>query len=47
MVKICRYCACKNQDNFNFCSNCGKPLLSSSEKNIAIDYKQLIIIAMS
>lgn len=45
MVKICPYCSCKNQNSFNFCSNCGKPLLFSKENTVAIDYKKLIIIS--
>jgi len=43
MVKICSYCGCENQDNFNFCSNCGRPLSFNEGRNLAIDYKKLII----
>ena len=45
MVKICPHCACENQDNFNFCSNCGKSLLFNEKENVAIDYKKLIMIS--
>ena len=43
MVKICTYCSMENQDNFNFCSNCGRPLVYNKEKRAAIDFKKLII----
>lgn len=43
MVKVCPYCGCENQDNFNFCSNCGRPLLFNKKTNVAIDSKKLII----
>lgn len=45
MVKVCPYCGCENQDNFNFCSNCGRPLILNEEKNFDFDYKRLIIIS--
>jgi len=45
MVKICPYCGCENQDNFNFCSNCGRLLLFNEKKNVAIDYKKVIMIS--
>nr|WP_302577705.1 zinc ribbon domain-containing protein [Methanobrevibacter arboriphilus] len=45
MVKICSYCGCENQESFNFCSNCGRPLILKEEKNLIIDYKKLIIIS--
>jgi len=44
MVKVCPYCRCENQDNFNFCSNCGRPLIPE-EKNLGFDYKRLIIVS--
>lgn len=45
MVKICLYCKYENQDNSNFCSNCGSPLSNELKKNPAIDYKKLIIVS--
>lgn len=45
MTKMCLYCGCENQDNFNFCSNCGRPLSIDEEKNIAMDYKKLITVS--
>lgn len=45
MVKICPYCGCENQDNFNFCYDCGKPLLFNEEKNVDINYNKLIIVS--
>ena len=45
MSKICSYCKCENQDSFNFCSNCGRPLLLNKEKNLAIDFKKLIMVS--
>ncbi|MCL2686925.1 MAG: zinc-ribbon domain-containing protein [Methanobrevibacter sp.] len=44
MVKICPYCGFENLDNSNFCSKCGRTLLFK-EKNVAIDYKNLIIVS--
>lgn len=45
MVKICKYCSCENQENFNYCSNCGMPLIQKKEKDLILNYKKLIIIS--
>jgi len=45
MVKICPHCGFENQDNSNFCSSCGKPLIFNEKMNLAIDYKKLIIVS--
>lgn len=45
MVKVCHYCRGENQDNFNFCSNCGRPLILKEEENFDFDYKKLVIVS--
>jgi zinc ribbon protein len=45
MIKTCLYCGCENEDNFKFCSNCGRSLIPEKEQNPIIDYKKLIIIS--